>query len=189
MRVLNNVSLAIQAGEVFGIIGENGAGKSTLMKIISGVYFPTEGEVWIGGRRLEEHDTQAARVLGVTMIPQEFNLVGDLTVFENIFLGQELQGSFGLLGKKRMIAKSRELLSRLKADYIDPADKVENLSAAQKQMVEIAKALVNETSSIIIMDEPTTVLNQAKWKYFSTLFAISKPKAFPSSISRTNCAK
>ncbi|MDR1613759.1 MAG: sugar ABC transporter ATP-binding protein [Planctomycetota bacterium] len=162
VRVLSDVSLEVAPGEIFGIIGENGAGKSTLLKIVGGLYTPTEGEVWIGGTRLADFDPQVARRLGVTLIPQEFNLVGDLTVFENIFLGQELRRRFKLLDKRRMAAASSSLLARLKADDIDPWTKVEALSAAQKQMVEIAKALVNADSRIIIMDEPTTILSQAE---------------------------
>lgn len=162
VRVLDGISLALGAGEILGLIGENGAGKSTLMKIVSGVYDPTEGEVWVAGKRVDEFDPQCARELGVTMIPQEFNLVGDLKVFENIFLGQELRKPYGLLDKRSMIAASRELLDKLNAPYINPSTKVEYLSAAQKQMVEIAKALAHSGSKVIIMDEPTTVLNQAE---------------------------
>ncbi len=162
VRVLDSVSLTIYPGEIFGIIGENGAGKSTLLKIIGGLYEPTEGTVLVGKNRVQEFDPEAARGLGVTMIPQEFNLVGHLTVFENIFLGQEPRGRFGLLDKRYMIGKSQELLDRLNASYISPHALVDALSAAQRQMVEIAKALVNENSRVIIMDEPTTVLNQAE---------------------------
>lgn len=162
VRVLDSVSLTVDPGEIFGIIGENGAGKSTLLKIIGGVYTPTEGEVRVGERMVTEFTPQAARNVGVTMIPQEFNLVGDLKVFENIFLGQELRQRGGILDKRAMIEKSRRLLSRLNADYISPQARLDTLSAAQRQMVEIAKALVNENSRVIIMDEPTTVLNQAE---------------------------
>ncbi len=162
VRVLDTVSVDILPGEIFAVIGENGAGKSTLMKIVAGVYTPTAGEVRIAGSPVEEYTPQTARALGITMIPQEFNLVGDLAVFENIFLGQELRGAFGLLDKRGMRAKSRELLSRLKSDGIDPASKLDTLSPAQRQMVEIAKALVNENARVIIMDEPTTVLNGAE---------------------------
>lgn len=175
VRVLNDVSLDVLPGEIFGIIGENGAGKSTLLKIISGFYVPTDGEIAVGRDRLGEFTPQAARALGVAMIPQEFNLVGDLNVFENIFLGQELRGGGRLLDKKRMVARSRELLAPLKADHIDPAAKVDLLSPAQKQMVEIAKALVNANSRIIIMDEPTTILNQAEVDVlFSTIRDLSR---------------
>ncbi|MDR3210943.1 MAG: sugar ABC transporter ATP-binding protein [Planctomycetota bacterium] len=162
VRVLNAVSLTVAAGEIFGIIGENGAGKSTLLKIISGVYTPTEGSLSVGEVPVTRFDPQVAKSLGVTMIPQEFNLVGDLTVFENIFLGQEQLGRFGLLNKRYMRERSRVILEGLNASYINPSSQLDSLSAAQRQMVEIAKAIVNEKSRIIIMDEPTTVLNQTE---------------------------
>ena len=162
VRVLDSVSVDIRPGEIFAIIGENGAGKSTLLKIVSGIYTPTSGEVRVAGRLVEEYNPQTARGFGVTMIPQEFNLVGDLAVFENIFLGQELRGRAGFLDKRRMIDKSRSLLARLKSQHIDPLSRLDTLSPAQRQMVEIAKALVNENAQVIIMDEPTTVLNQAE---------------------------
>lgn len=155
IRVLDNVSLSLHAGEVLGIIGENGAGKSTLLKIISGIYTPTEGIIEVEGRTVGISDSGAARKLGITMIPQEFNLVNDLNVFENIFLGRELRRGF-LLDKSAMIDRARELLARLNTD-ISPMEKIENLSVAQKQMVEFAKAL-SVDSRILIMDEPTTVL-------------------------------
>ncbi len=162
VRVLDSVSVDVLPGEIFAIIGENGAGKSTLLKIVSGIYTPTSGEVRIAGRPVEEYTPRTARALGVAMIPQEFNLVGDLAVFENIFLGQELRGPMGFLDKRGMKAKAGELLGRLRSHGIDPASRLDTLSPAQRQMVEIAKALVNENARVIIMDEPTTVLNQAE---------------------------
>ncbi len=162
VRVLDSVSVDVCPGEVFGVIGENGAGKSTLMKIIGGVYTPTAGEVWIGSEKVAEFAPQAARARGVTLIPQEFNLVGDLTVFENMFLGQEPCGRFGLLDKRSMRQRSQALLEHLRAGHINPSARLDTLSAAERQMVEIAKALVNADSKVIIMDEPTTVLNQAE---------------------------
>lgn len=155
VRVLDCVSLSLQVGEVLGIIGENGAGKSTLLKIISGIYTPTEGVIEVDGRAVDIADSGAARKLGITMIPQEFNLVNDLNVFENIFLGREPRRGF-LLDKGAMIERARELLARLNTE-ISPMEKIENLSVAQKQMVEFAKAL-STASRVLIMDEPTTVL-------------------------------
>ena len=155
VRVLDSISLSLNAGEVLGIIGENGAGKSTLLKIISGIYMPSCGTVEIDGRAVSVADAGTARTLGITMIPQEFNLINDLNVFENIFLGRELKRGV-LLDKKAMCLKAAEFLNRLGTD-VSPEEKIENLSVAQKQMVEFAKALAVE-SRILIMDEPTTVL-------------------------------
>ncbi len=160
VRVLDSVSVDIYSGEIFAIIGENGAGKSTLLKTVSGIYTPTSGQVVIAGERVVEFTPGAARRRGVTMIPQEFNLVGHLTVFENIFLGHEPRGRFGILDKRAMRDVSARLLESLGSGYISPNSRLSTLSPAQRQMVEIAKALANDNSRIIIMDEPTTVLNQ-----------------------------
>lgn len=157
VRVLNRVCCSIDRGEIFGIIGENGAGKSTLIKIISGIYKPTEGELFMDGERITVKDVQVARELGISLIPQEFNLIKDLNVFENIFLGKEYQGKL-LLNKKDMIQKTKQLLKELKADIL-PTAKIQSLSVAQKQMVEFAKSLAYD-SKLLIMDEPSTVLTQ-----------------------------
>lgn len=155
VRVLDDVSLTLHRGEVLGIIGENGAGKSTLLKVVSGIYSPESGTIEIEGKPVAISDSGIARSLGITLIPQEFNLINELTVFENIFLGREiLMGS--LLDKGAMRLQARTLLSQLKTD-ISPDTPTENLSVAQKQMVEFAKALAVK-SRILIMDEPTTVL-------------------------------
>ncbi len=153
--VLNAINLKLRAGEIFGIIGENGAGKSTLVKILSGIYTPTNGEIYLEGQPVDVKNPIVAKRLGISMIPQEFNLVGTLNVFENIFLGNEYQRG-PLLNKTQMKAKTRELLRELNTE-IPPEATIRDLSVAQKQMVEIAKALAHE-SKILIMDEPTTVL-------------------------------
>ena len=155
VRVLNNIRVDIEKGEIFGIIGENGAGKSTLIKIISGIYVPTEGEMYFEDKKVSEFTPQTARELGINLIPQEFNLINELNVFENIFLGKEYQKSI-LLDKKKMMKKAEDLLSMLHTQ-IKPTDKIQDLSVAKKQMIEIAKALAYE-SKLLIMDEPTTVL-------------------------------
>ena len=155
VRVLNNVNIQIKRGEIFGIIGENGAGKSTLMKILSGIYFPTEGEIFINGEKVDIKNRIVSKSLGITMIPQEFNLIDTLNVYENIFLGNEYHKSI-LLDKNHMKEKTRQLLEDLNTD-ISPESKIQELSVAQKQMVEIAKAIAYD-SKILIMDEPTTVL-------------------------------
>lgn len=155
VKVLNDINLEIQSGEVFGILGENGAGKSTLLKIICGIYTPTSGSIFLKDKRVSINTPTEAKKLGISMIPQEFNLIPTLSVFENIFLGSELKSGL-LLNKKEMRMKTRSLLDELKTD-LSPDALIQNLSVAEKQMVEIAKALVHE-SDILIMDEPTTVL-------------------------------
>jgi ribose transport system ATP-binding protein len=155
VKVLNDINLEIQSGEVFGILGENGAGKSTLLKIICGIYTPTSGTIYLKGNRVSINTPTQAKKFGISMIPQEFNLIPTLSVFENIFLGSELKSGL-LLNKKEMRMKTRSLLDELKTDLL-PDALIQNISVAEKQMVEIAKALVHE-SDILIMDEPTTVL-------------------------------
>ncbi len=173
VRVLNKISTEIQKGEIFGIIGENGAGKSTLVKIISGIHLPTEGEIHLEGKRVEVKNPIVAKHIGISMIPQEFNLIETLNVFENIFLGYEYQkGVF--LDKKRMKERTRELLSELHTE-ISPDATIKDLSVAQKQMVEIVKAIAHE-SKILIMDEPTSVLTRYEIEILFTLMAELKKK-------------
>lgn len=155
VQVLHGISVTIRTGEVMGILGENGAGKSTLLKIISGIYHRTSGQVLVSGKPVDITSPTVAKSLGIAMIPQEFNLISSLNVFENIFLGQELK-TRALLNKKAMRQRARELLTLLETP-LSPEALIEDLSVAEKQMVEIAKALVND-AQILIMDEPTTVL-------------------------------
>lgn len=167
VTVLNKIDVEIHQGEIFGIIGENGAGKSTFIKILNGTYTPTEGQVIFDGKPVQIRDTSVAKRLGISTIPQEFNLINDLNVYENIFLGKELlKGSF-LLNKKQMQDRTRQLLGELRTD-IPPDAKIESLSVAQKQMVEIAKAIAAD-ARLLIMDEPTTVLTQNE---INTLFRL-----------------
>ncbi|HUW41677.1 MAG TPA: sugar ABC transporter ATP-binding protein [Rectinemataceae bacterium] len=156
--VLNDINIQVIRGEILGIIGENGAGKSTLMKILGGIHTPTSGDIVFEGRTVHIHEPLDAKRLGIGLIPQEFNLIRELTVYDNVFLGSELRQKNGLLDKKAMMARTRELLSELSVD-IRPEERIENLSTAQKQMVEICKA-VSIDAKLLIMDEPTTVLTQ-----------------------------
>jgi ribose transport system ATP-binding protein len=158
VTVLNKINIEIFQGEILGIIGENGAGKSTFIKILNGTYTPSEGRVFFAGSPVDIRDTGVAKRLGISTIPQEFNLINDLNVYENIFLGKELVKGNHLLDKQQMKEKTSELLQELKTD-IPPDAKIQDLSVAQKQMVEIAKAVAYD-SRLLIMDEPTTVLTQ-----------------------------
>lgn len=156
--VLKNINIEIIRGEILGIIGENGAGKSTLMKILSGIYTATSGKVIFEENPVIIKDPQNAKHLGITLIPQEFNLIKELTVYDNIFLGSEKIKKSGLLNKKLMMTHTNELLLELGVE-IKPDERIENLSAAQKQMVEICKA-ISVDAKLVIMDEPTSVLTQ-----------------------------
>jgi len=153
VHALKGVDFDVQAGEVHALLGENGAGKSTLMRVLGGEMSPSSGEVAIEGEHVEFRDPRAARARGIAVIHQELALAPDLSVAENIFLG-ELPGliSYGSLKKR-----SRDLIERLGFD-IDPAQRVGNLAVAHQQVVEIAKALSRQVK-IIVFDEPTAVLS------------------------------
>lgn len=157
MLALDRVSLAFEPGEIHGVIGENGAGKSTLMKLLSGVERPTSGEVLVEGRPVQWNGVRDSLANGVAMIHQELNLVGTLTVAENIALGRE-PGSFGVIDRRRARETATRWLAEVRAE-IQPDAMVEDLSIAGQQLVEIAKALSYE-ARVLIMDEPTAVLSE-----------------------------
>jgi ribose transport system ATP-binding protein len=157
VRALSGVSLQFARGEVHGIIGENGAGKSTLMKVLAGLYRPTSGRVVLDGREVAIRSPLHAAQLGIAMVHQELNLIDELTVAENIFLGREPR-RFGLLQRRRMRADAAELLAAVGCD-VSPSARARTLSIAQQQMVEIARAL-GQRARVLILDEPTAVLTQ-----------------------------
>ena len=167
VRVLSDVSIDIRRGEIMGLIGENGAGKSTLIKIISGIYQPTSGRLSLDGKAVDIPDYITAKRLGIAIVPQEFNLINTLSVYENIFLGNEIRLRSGLLDKRRMREQATAQLGRLKMPVgVDRL--IGNLSVAEKQMVEISKALLLE-ARILIMDEPTTTLTGREVETLFTL--------------------
>ncbi|MEX2244406.1 MAG: sugar ABC transporter ATP-binding protein [Fimbriimonadaceae bacterium] len=157
VRALDGVSLSFELGEVHGVVGENGAGKSTLMRILSGLQRPTSGQVLVDGSVVELHGVRHALSLGIAMIHQELDVIDDLTVAENVFLGSEPK-RFGLVDRKAMNERTAELLRRVGAAF-PPQTSVASLSIAGKQLVEIAKALSHEARALI-MDEPTAVLSE-----------------------------
>lgn len=155
VRVLDTITFGIRPGEIMGLIGENGAGKSTLIKIICGIYQQSSGQVILEGKAVDIPDYITAKHLGIGIVPQEFNLINSLTVYENIFLGSEIhKGLF--LDKRRMREIASEQLAQLKMP-LDVNRLVSELSVAEKQMVEISKAMILE-ARILIFDEPTTTL-------------------------------
>lgn len=158
VKALQDVKLSLLAGEVHFLLGENGAGKSTLMKVLSGVYSKDAGEIWINDELVEINSPRKASAHGIGIIHQEMNLVPELTVWENIYLGRELTNVFGFVNAERMKEQTTLLLTKLGSD-IDPTDAVSSLSIGEQQMVEIAKALSYETK-ILIMDEPTAALTE-----------------------------
>jgi ribose transport system ATP-binding protein len=153
---LEDVTLESRAGEVHAVVGENGAGKSTLMKILAGVYQPDRGEILLRGQPVRISSPYEAQRLGITIIYQELNLLPDLNVAENVFLGREPRGPLGLVDGRALERQAQEVLHRLGVD-IDPRTRLGRLSVAQQQMVEIAKAL-SLNAQIVIMDEPSAAL-------------------------------
>ena len=161
IKVLEDISLQIEKGKVHALMGENGAGKSTLMKILVGLLPPDEGEVLLEGELISGHSVHTILGKGIAMIHQEILMVPDLSVAQNIFLGKESQ-KFSWLNESEINTKSKRILADLKLD-ISPKIKIKNLSIADRQMVEIAKAISNN-AKVIIMDEPTSALSDTEVK-------------------------
>lgn len=154
---LDHCNLKVNRGEVLGLIGENGAGKSTLMKILCGIYVRDEGKIEFEGKDVNFLNTRQAMDEGICIIHQELNLMPHLSIFENIFIGRETDKKHGFICKdKDRINKTEELFRELKLS-LNPLDKVDKLTIAQQQMVEIAKAL-SFNSKLLVMDEPTSPL-------------------------------
>ncbi len=160
VKALSNMRFDLRKGEVLALVGENGAGKSTLMKLLTGIYPMEEGQFWLEGKPLSVKNPKEAQERGLAIIHQEFNLMPDLTVAQNIYIGREpLTGGF-FTRPKALEAKARELINSLGLP-LDPSAKVHNLTVAKQQMVEIAKAL-SYNARVLIMDEPTAALNDAE---------------------------
>src|SRR5258708_3971312 len=158
VRALDDVSLRVYRGEVLGLIGENGAGKSTLMRVLGGVSAPNEGVIRMGGNDHAGMTVSEATQAGIAFVHQELNLFENLDVAANVFIGREklMGGPLKLVDHAQMRARGKPLLERLGADFT-PDTLVDNLSIAERQMVEIAKALSID-ARVIIMDEPTSSL-------------------------------
>lgn len=155
VKALKDVSFKVMPGEIHALVGENGAGKSTLMKILSGVYKKETGGIKINGKPVQINNPQIGRKLGIRTIYQEFALVPDLTVAENIFLDSFIV-RYGIIQWHKLYKKARKIIRNIGFD-IDPKVLVENLSVAYQQAIEICKAL-SEEAKILILDEPTSVL-------------------------------
>lgn len=160
VKVLEDVTLEVKAGEVHALMGENGAGKSTLMKILMGMYKADQGEIYLGGSRMEVHNPKDAMEKGISMIHQELNTVLDMEVAENIFIGRELlkNKQLKIVDRTRMREESAGYFKELEID-IDPRALMRSLSVAQMQLVEIVKA-ISMNSKIIVMDEPTSAITE-----------------------------
>lgn len=160
VRALDGVSFEVLAGEVHALLGENGAGKSTLMKVLAGMHQPDEGRIFIEGRQVIMRTPLEAKAQGVVLIHQELSLAEEMSVAENIYLGELPRKRFGLVDRKTLLAKAGAILERLNCGF-GPEVTVGDLSIANKQMVEIARALTVDAKTVVF-DEPTASLTDAE---------------------------
>ncbi|HEY5812414.1 MAG TPA: sugar ABC transporter ATP-binding protein, partial [Terrimicrobiaceae bacterium] len=156
---LNDVSLDVVKGEAHALVGENGAGKSTLIKTCTGAVVPDNGKIIVEGREFSSLTPTSSEENGIAVIYQEFNLVGELSVAENIFLGRAIRKGI-IIDKKAMVRESEAIFKQFDID-IDPNELVSNLTVGYQQLVEIAKA-ISQKANILIMDEPSAPLTQAE---------------------------
>lgn len=154
---LDDVSMKIWPGEVHCLLGENGAGKSTLMKVLTGIYHPDGGEILINGQKVEVGDIHVAQRLKIGTVFQENSLIPHLSVAENVFLTREIKNKMGLIDWKRMYAECEQWCNKL-GIHLDPRARINTLSVAQQQVVEIVK-MFSQQPHIVILDEPTSALS------------------------------
>ncbi len=184
VHALEDVTFEARPGEVHALCGENGAGKSTLMKILAGAITEYDGQIVLDGQHRTFEGPRDAEDAGIRIIYQELNLVPDLTVAANIFLGREKRNRLGLIDNRAMEAEARHLFERLGA-AISPRSRVGDLRIGDQQMVEIAKALAFD-ASVVIMDEPTSALSDAEVeRLFRVINDLRNRRAPPSSTSLT----
>ncbi len=158
--VLKSVGFSVEGGKICALIGENGAGKSTLMNILGGVLPADSGEILLDGKPVAFHNPSESLGAGIAFIHQELNLINDLPIFENMFIGRELKKKNGFLDMDSMYRKTKEMFDKMGFE-LDPNTVVRDLDASYKQIVEIFRALMMD-ASIIIMDEPTTSLTDSE---------------------------
>ncbi|MGX8012475.1 ATP-binding cassette domain-containing protein [Mesorhizobium sp. ORM8.1] len=160
IRALSDVSFSIQPGEVAGLMGDNGAGKSTMVKLISGNFPPSEGDIRVGGKACHFHKPLDARDEGIEVVYQDLALADNLTAAQNVFLGRELKKGiwpFRILDKQAMIDRSAELFGELKSET-RPRDLVKKMSGGQRQAVAIARTRLSN-AKLVLMDEPTAAIS------------------------------
>lgn len=159
VHALDHVNFEVRKGEVHALMGENGAGKSTLMKVLTGIYTKDSGSITFEGKEVQFHNTRDAQAAGIVIVHQELNMLGHLTVAQNIFIGREFKKGIRIDDKK-MNEEAAKLFDRLNID-IDPAETMSNLTVGKQQMCEIAKAISHE-AKVIIFDEPSAALTEAE---------------------------
>lgn len=159
VHALDHVNFEVKKGEVHALMGENGAGKSTLMKVLTGIYTKDSGSIIYEGKEVEFHNTRDAQDKGIVIVHQELNMLGHLTVAQNIFIGREFKKGIRIDDKK-MNEEAGKLFKKLNID-IDPTETMGNLTVGKQQMCEIAKAISHE-AKVIIFDEPSAALTEAE---------------------------
>ncbi|NUW37454.1 sugar ABC transporter ATP-binding protein [Nonomuraea sp. SMC257] len=160
VRALVDVSLTLRPGEITALVGDNGAGKSTLVRCVSGIHRPDSGTITFDGGRTDFHSPEDAREAGIETVHQNLALVEDLTVWQNLFLNREIVrrlGPVGLLDRRAMQARAREMVSALAVNVPAVGSRVRRLSGGQRQAVAICRA-AGFSSKLVIMDEPTAAL-------------------------------
>ena len=171
VNALQEVNFQLKAGEIHALLGENGAGKSTLIKVLGGIYHPESGSIFINGEQVAITDVKSARDNGISIIHQELVLVPHMTIAENLFLGREPVGAFGV-DMSRMNAEAQKMLDNFDVK-LDSDTLIADLTIAQQQMVEIVKA-ISFNCRILVMDEPTSSIAD---KEVSALFQIMRDLA------------
>jgi D-xylose transport system ATP-binding protein len=161
IKAVDGVSLSLQKGEVVGLLGHNGAGKSTLIKILSGAYRASGGEIRINGERAEIATPRDAKRYGIETIYQTLALADNVDAAANVFLGREIVDRFGMLDDAAMEAETRKVMKRLNPHFVRFKEPVRSLSGGQRQSVAIARAIYFD-ARILIMDEPTAALGPAE---------------------------
>jgi ABC-type sugar transport system ATPase subunit len=159
VRALRDVDFELRAGEVMALLGENGAGKSTIVKVISGLVKPDTGTIEIDGSPADISTSQLSQKAGIAVVQQEYSTVGTMTIAENLVLGQSNAPRWW--SRKRLTANARDLLARVGLDSLDPRTRIEALSVAEMQLIEIARVLARD-AKIVIFDEPTAALSDAE---------------------------
>lgn len=173
VQALNGVNFDLRKGEVHALVGENGAGKSTLMKVLTGIHQPDAGEIFYLGKPYAVKNIGESQALGISMVHQELNMMNDLTVAQNIFIGREMRSGF-IIKDNDMVKETRAIFDRIGID-IDPKIKLGRLTVGKQQMVEIAKA-VSGDCKILILDEPTAALTQTEIDELFQIMADLKSK-------------
>ena len=173
VKALDDVSFDLYPGEVHVIVGENGAGKSTLMKVLSGAYTADSGQVVLEGKPVEKNSPRLSEEMGISMIYQELNLVPELSISSNVFLGHEIKKGI-FVDKKAQKKKADELLRDV-GIQIDSNTLVKNLGVGTQQMVEIVKAL-SKNAKIIVFDEPTSSLTESEIRELFRIIGLLKER-------------